>query len=120
MAVRAARVKGLLDLRRRCSFDPVCRMALQAQIRLAQHEQVVVHGPVGRVAGGALFHVVRVLEHEGAFLLGVALGACFLDRLAAQIPAPPPPCVSWQSVAEDLPLRHGWWFGRLNAARTSW
>ena len=59
---------------RRCGLL-LLEVALEAQVAVALGEHFLVHGTVRAVAGGASFTEGIVFKHEGAALLGMAVGA---------------------------------------------
>ena len=63
---------------------PDIEMALEAEIRAALGQQLVVHRAVGVVAGGATFAHRFVLEDEGAALRRVAFRAAFVEPEAGR------------------------------------
>ena len=107
MTVRAARIVRPLGFRGRGTADTVRRMALQAEERLAQGEQVVVHRAVRRMARSTVLGNVRMLIHKGPFLLRMTLGAGCLDRVLPEIFFGAASVRVVAVRAENLLFRHG-------------
>ena len=81
MTVGTPCIESLLSLQSRRVAYPMGWMALQAQVRLAQDEQLVVDRSVRHVTGAAILHDVRMLIQEGPLFFTMTLRAGFLDRV---------------------------------------
>ena len=118
MAIRAPGVECLFAFGARSGADPVRRMALQAK-KGSRSTRGCCSPTRGACGTGAFLAVVRVLEHEGPFLLGVTLGAGGLHCFPSQVLFRRAPVRVVAVYAEDLFSGTGWWFGREKAAFTS-